>query len=84
MTERSLDLGYIAKDVQTQLNQSRALIEEARRLQGLVPQISDTKIRSQIEETIGNLLRAADTLTANASSTSTHTTTTIVSSTGHR
>ena len=82
MVKRVLDFSFINQDVNTQLAQSREILDVVQRLQTLLTVVPPGEERIKLEESLKRLLNAASILTSNANSTSSNAALTIVSSTG--
>jgi hypothetical protein len=85
MTEapkRSVDLSYLSTDVRNQIAHSREILDQAKALRDILPEIKEVEARSRIERSIKELLNVASGLAANATSTTAATVMTVVTSTG--
>jgi hypothetical protein len=81
---KQVNLDFINRDVRTQLDRSRDMIDVAQILNGVLPNVDNQDAKSKIEESIRRLLSISNALTNNANATSSNAALTIVSSTGHK
>ena len=79
-TRGSIDLSFVSEDVRTQLAHSREILNQVKSLAELLPEISNDKVRGEIQKSITELLNIASGLVSNATSTSANTELTIISS----
>jgi len=82
MVEKTVNLGFINRDVQAQLTQSREILAVVQLLKEALPNIENETAKSKVEESIKRLLGIVGALTNNANTTSSIAAITVSSSTG--
>jgi hypothetical protein len=75
--QKYLDLSFIERDVRNQLVHSRDIISQVELLRAVASRIEDPATKAQIEDSIRRLLSIANSVSANALSTSASTATII-------
>lgn len=68
-TGSSLDLSFLSRDVQSQIESSRSILEQVRLLRSSLNKIENEEARAAIQTTINNLLSVVDNISANVENT---------------
>lgn len=66
---KPIDLSFLARDVQSQIENSKNVLKQAQALRDLLPKIEDPEIRRRVEETINQLLGITSSISANVATT---------------